>query len=159
MDECKMSALLAEVLGHYQKLEALLAENREHVIRGNVSEVERFTKLMETVVLKIRLLEETLESHLGDFQEQPDGKVTLSALAALWEPEGGTFTELVQSLRECVKRINRELKVSRQLLQTALKLNSHFLSLIDTELKSSKQYSPQGEVSGKRGAVLLSQKA
>ncbi|ADU66692.1 flagellar protein FlgN [Desulfurispirillum indicum] len=152
------SATLAELYTYYAQLRDMLQENREHIVKGDVQGVDRVSNLMETLVLKIRLLEDTLDSFMKDYASTHDVECKLLAIAAHMEPEGGDFTDELVRLSELVKDVDRQTYMNRQILHSALKVNGHFLSLVDNELKSSKQYASDGAVTQKRQSLFMSQK-
>ncbi|MBB5022727.1 flagellar export chaperone FlgN [Desulfurispira natronophila] len=149
---------LSELYTNYAQLRDMLQENREYIVEGDLDGVNRISNLMETLVLKIRLLEDTLDSFMQDYATRHDVECKLFEIAGHMEPWGGDFTDSVVRLRDLVKDVDRQTYVNRQLLHSGIKLNSHFLSLVDRELKTSRGYGSNGGATDKRQSVLVSKK-
>lgn len=150
---------LSEVLGHYRHLCELLEANRLAVIAGETDDVERLSKHMETLLLKIRLLEDALDASIAEYARQHDVEQSLRAIARHMNLPDRDFDRLIDDLERTAQDADRLSRINRHLLNSALRINNHFLTLIDAELQHSRRYSATGKVQGKQQPVLLSRKA
>ncbi|UCD35219.1 MAG: flagellar protein FlgN [Nitrospiraceae bacterium] len=125
-------SILSEQVNSYKNLHALLSRERECLVAIDSERIETISKEKDTVIMRLRLLEEERQRLLREFARDHscNDDINLDDLAEI--TGNGLFRDLrlqLRSLLQSIEEINRfnAILIDRSL--SHLKTNSNFLRL------------------------------
>lgn len=152
-----MESLLEELvdildveLEQYRDLLSMLCSQREYFAVGDIGPFEEITKRQETVILKIKTLEEARKSIVRSLAQQfdvPHEEFTLAKLAALVDR---AYSERCATYRKEIVSLIRELESLREsnayLIQHSLHYVSGVLKIFASSHSTDLAYSDNGQI-------------
>jgi flagellar biosynthesis/type III secretory pathway chaperone len=124
--------ILAEQTGSYRSLLAILERERDSLIHMNIAEIEALSKEKDTVVLKIRLLEEERIRLIGKYMNE-QGITGDVSLQKIYEMTGDNFFSMLKvQLLSVLQGILELNEFNRILIERSLSFVKNSMNFLDS---------------------------
>ncbi|MBW1709096.1 MAG: flagellar protein FlgN [Deltaproteobacteria bacterium] len=144
-------ALLKRQISHYQKLNKLLEAERKNLIKLDLDNLQKITKVKESTIQDIRLLVEPIAAKIKDLAQkqglETDPIPTLAQLAGTFsEPMSGRLRKSAQDLARIKTDVFRHNQDNHNYIKDALGLIENSLGILTgTKLAEAQRYLPTGQ--------------
>lgn len=155
MEYEKLNALfdvLSEETRVYEKILQLSMEKKDVVIEGKVSELEKITKVEQSLVVKLGKLEILRESCIEEIADQLNVKsseLTISELSKhLNEENSKKVIECKNKLENILTELKEINQLNSRLIKNSLDYIDFSLNILSTVTETNNNYDNNGEVNG-----------
>lgn len=141
--------LLKQEMEQYRKLLDLLHKERDAMIRLSLEEIERCYKLKETIILKLRIMEESrlalIDKVANHLNISRDGITLLTISKIVDAPFSGEFKRCCKSLSSLIHDIAEMNQKNKAFIEDSLDCINDHLTLLNDLINPNPVYLPSGK--------------